>query len=131
MRLQDGELLPYLHDAVLFELRYDARIRDTRTLVITVQCHPDAGYEPWNDAILRLCAKGTFLFRCTAWGYCLGQDTVDSWQEGLSKATACELKHLEAKGLRLPGRCFTIALHSGSRIEFACEGLDIENEMPR
>jgi len=126
MRLEDGELLPYLHDAVLFDWQYDARDPGTRTLVMTVQCNPDAGYEPWNDATLNLCARGVFLLRCTAWGFCFGQDTIDSWHEGVSNATASELGRLQAKGLRVPKRLFTVTFHSGSCIELVCDSLEVE-----
>jgi hypothetical protein len=131
MRLEDGELLPYLHDAVLLDLHYDARSPDTRTLVVTVQCNPDTGYEPWNDATLNLCAKGVFLFRCTAWGFCFGQDTIDTWHEGVSNRTASELRRLEAQGPRLPSWLFTVALHSGSCIELVCDSLEVKEGVPR
>lgn len=126
MRLEDGELLPYLHDAVLFDWRYDARTPGARTLVMMVQCNPDAGYEPWNDATLNLCARGVFLLRCTAWGFDLGQDTIDSWHEGVSNATASELGRLQAKGPRPPKRLFTVTFHSGSCIELVCDSLEVE-----
>jgi len=125
MRLAHGELLPYLHDAVFFDLQYDARTPGTRTLVMTVQCNPDAGYKPWNNATLSLCARGVFLLRCTAWGFCSGQDTIDSWHEGVSDATVSELARLRGQGARPPERLFTITLHSGSCFELVCESLEI------
>ena len=126
MKLDGVGLLAYLHDAVVVNLCWDSSRAGSRTFVLTVECDPEAGYAAWKGKALRVSADNVLLLGATLWGYVAGEDSVDTWEEGVSRQTAAELRALEARGVSLPPRLFTIALHSGSCIELACESLKVE-----
>jgi len=71
----------------------------------------------FNDVILQ-----TSLLH----GYIDGQDTFDSYSEVLSQELRESLQKLSALGIPQPKICIRIALHSGSELQFACQGVTIQ-----
>jgi hypothetical protein len=120
MSLKDLEIL---HDCPLRDIRYDVSDPATRTLVLVFDCPEDMGKAEWDGNRLRITATDVRFFHLTAWGHFQGEESLDGWEEGVSHETQKLLARLPG---RPPAFICKVWFHTGSHLELACNGLDVE-----
>ncbi len=115
----------YLHDSKLISVQYDTSTGDTRNLILTMECHPEAGHPEVNGQTLCIRALDVVFLSYTAWGYVVGEEVVDDWKPSVSKSTVSQLRKREKMGVFIPEKQITVTFHSGSVLEFVCRELDV------
>jgi hypothetical protein len=127
MEITDTTLLSYLHDAVLTAIRYDASRRESRSVALEIQCHVDAGYEPWAGRRLNLLLEDIVMLRAVFCGFVVSKECLDGWYPRVSETMVAELKRLSDAGLDCSGNLFTLTFSTGSYLEGVCRGIIVES----
>jgi len=126
MQIQDPAVLDYLHDATVDEVTYDLADKDDRSVVLSVRCHPDAGYPDWNGKRLVVRLESIVLFSFRAFGAVAGKEEINSWRSVVSAETESELARLQGLGCDCSGTRFEIVFQSGSVLEGLCHRITVE-----
>jgi len=126
MVITDPNTLEYLHDAVVLEITYDLRNKDSRSITLHVNCAPDAGYPAWNGKQLIIRLESVVLLSFSAFGAVTGNERVNSWTTIVSDAVDAELRRLQSRGVDCSGVRFAIAFQSGSVLEGLCHRITAE-----
>ncbi|HWE93676.1 MAG TPA: hypothetical protein VG269_06845 [Tepidisphaeraceae bacterium] len=120
------EELAWLHDAILFDVVYDFSGDIGRSIKLSLRCHADSGYAPWNGRNLVVVAVNVAVTKSFIWGWVIGPETLDAIRPGVSGALRETTAEARRTGARLPSLEFTISFHSGSEIEVICESLQLD-----
>ena len=126
MRIADLSMLDYLHDARVFHITYDLEREDDRSLILSVVCHPDSGYDAWNGKHLTVRLQGMVLLSLLAFGAVTGKERINLWSWGVSDSMESELNRLQEFGIDCTGTRFTLAFQSGSVLEGLCRSIIVE-----
>jgi len=113
-------LVAYLHDARCLEITWDCMRPDVRLIRMKVIVDPEAGLPPWNGKTLLITLEDVVAARFTLWGYTIGEECINSWNEGVSESLERECSVLLIKGISVPALKFVISFRSGSELEVIC-----------
>jgi hypothetical protein len=126
MKIEDFELMSYLHDAIVHGIAYEMAGDGKRTVKIRCRCHADAEYEPWNGKTLVITLQNAILVSHFLCGFTTGCEEISSWETSLSREMTEEVKRLQTLGINCSGIIFGIAFQTGSLLEGICREVDVE-----
>jgi hypothetical protein len=121
------EELGWLHDSVVLNVIYDPTGAD-RLIKISVRCHDDCGYPPWDGKNLTLCLKNVATLKYIIHGLQTSPETIGSVHPGISSALQESTMRARRMGVRYPDLEFTISFHTGSSLEVICQELQVDIE---
>jgi hypothetical protein len=126
MVITNPNILEYLHDAIVLEVTYDLKDKESRSMMLSVNCEPDAGYPAWNGKQLSIRLESVVLLTFSAFGAVAGKERVNSWTATVSEAIDAELQRLQGLGVDCSGVRFAVAFQSGSVLEGLCQRITAE-----
>jgi hypothetical protein len=127
--ITDTEVLEYLHDATVFEVNYDLRDKNSRSLTLLVQSHPEAGFAEWDGKRLRVRIESIAVMSFVAFGAIIGNEEVNSFNSRVSPAMEAEIARLRDHGYHSIATRFAVTFQSGSVLEGLCERIVVEEEL--
>jgi hypothetical protein len=126
MVITDPNILEYLHDAIVLEVTYDLKDKESRSMTLSVNCEPDAGYPAWNGKQLSIRLESVVLASFSVFGAVTGMEQINSWGTSVSEAMVSEIKRLQVAGCDCSGVRFAVVFQSGSVLEGLCQRITAE-----
>ena len=131
MEITDVTILSYLHDATVHEVAYDLRDENDRSMRLSVECDPAAGYSRWDGKRLDVRLESIVLASFSVFGALAGTEQINSWGTSVSEAMESEVRRLQAAGCDCRGVRFVISFQSGSVLEGLCKCITVEESFVR
>ncbi|CAG0984651.1 hypothetical protein PLCT2_02115 [Planctomycetaceae bacterium] len=118
-RDDDAELLRWLHDCKMLSLRLDAADRNTRTLILLIECPTDLGLPAWNGRRATIVVHDLMDMNYAFHGNQIGAESIDGWDQRKPSAAECEKYGRDC-------RKYALGFCTGSEIELICKSVTVE-----
>ena len=89
---------------------------------LTIDCHPDLGYPPWNGKSLVLAAVDVYVSEHIVFAIA-NPESIDAIRPGVSVELRARIARAIQMGARFPGLALTVSFHSGSSLQLICRQL--------
>lgn len=129
MSKPDIEQLDHLHDAMVHEINWQP-VQDSRILQMTFVCDEECERSDWAGKKVSVVCNDVLMVSASLLGHVLGQDTFDAFSEDLSPSMLDDVQKLVGMGISRPEVLLRIALHSGSELQIACNGIAVDIASP-
>ena len=120
------ELVDYLHDAAVNEIRLEFDEDGTRRFRLRMQCDSDCGYHEWNGRKIEVCFLDPVVILADLFGHMTNADSFDSWRQAQPPRMSGQIGRLREAGLGIPRHVVELVFHSGSVIEVACNAIQFD-----
>ena len=115
------EQASYLHDAYVKSISLTIDGEGNRLLSMHVHCHPDCGFDDWNDKKLQIEFVEPLVIHGELLGHMANAEEVNMFDFVATDRMSDSIKYLTDAGIAPPAKVVSVVFQSGSQLDIACQ----------
>ena len=120
-----SEQASYLHDAEVSSIGLTIDGVGNRRLEMDVHCHPDCGFDDWNDKKLQIEFLEPLVILGELFGHMANAEEINAFDFMATVRMSSSINNLTNAGITPPEHVLTIIFQSGSQLEIACKDVHV------
>lgn len=116
-----------LHDAYVYSIGLMIDGERNRLMAMRMHCHPDCGFNGWNDKKLQIEFVEPLVIQGELLGHMANAEEVNKFDFKVTERIADSIKRLTDAGIAPPAEVVSIVLHSGSQLDIACQEIRVSD----